>query len=240
MKPTTQELIATLQGMFSAVANARSAQFERDHGNQREALRHEEALDANLTRARLTLSALKAPAPAPARLNFAQTVDRIKREIRADIADGVLPPTVSSYADLHDFVDANGYGGAFDPQHDPSDQAQADFWEAAHDAVDKWLQNGRKTPEVPDPVQALEDVMNWWANTPSGDMPAAIFDAAHAAIKGAKKSTPLLGALKEATVLLTYCAEGEPMGPTEVWDAERLEETIQICRNAIEAAEARS
>ncbi len=37
-----------------------------------------------------------------------------KAEILADIATGTVPATVASFSELHDYVDANGYGGLFD------------------------------------------------------------------------------------------------------------------------------
>jgi hypothetical protein len=40
---------------------------------------------------------------------------------------------------LHDYVDANGYGGAF--EHD-FDNEETDFWNAVQDAVDAWIKAG--------------------------------------------------------------------------------------------------
>jgi hypothetical protein len=37
--------------------------------------------------------------------------ERMKKEILEDIARGVLPETVASFSELHEFVDANCYGG---------------------------------------------------------------------------------------------------------------------------------
>src|SRR4051812_44680105 len=34
-------------------------------------------------------------------------------EVKEDIKSGLVPEKVSSFAELHDYVDANGYGGAF-------------------------------------------------------------------------------------------------------------------------------
>ncbi len=41
--------------------------------------------------------------------------DRVIAEIRADIAAGLVPATVASFAELHDYVDANTYSGLTDP-----------------------------------------------------------------------------------------------------------------------------
>jgi hypothetical protein len=38
-------------------------------------------------------------------------IERSKLEILQDIASGVVPGTVSSFSELHDYVDANEYGG---------------------------------------------------------------------------------------------------------------------------------
>ena len=38
-------------------------------------------------------------------------IDQMKREILQDISDGIVPETVSSFSELHDYVDANEYGG---------------------------------------------------------------------------------------------------------------------------------
>jgi hypothetical protein len=40
-----------------------------------------------------------------------QTVSRMKSEILDDINKGVIPNKVNSFSELHDYVDANTYGG---------------------------------------------------------------------------------------------------------------------------------
>lgn len=42
---------------------------------------------------------------------FQSTVERMKREIITDIENGVFSKDVASFSDMHDFVDANEYGG---------------------------------------------------------------------------------------------------------------------------------
>lgn len=44
----------------------------------------------------------------------AAIVARIKREILQDVATGVLPGMPATFAQLHDYVDANTYGGLCD------------------------------------------------------------------------------------------------------------------------------
>ena len=68
-----------------------------------------------------------------------QAIERSKSEILGDIAEGIIPATCASYSELHDYVDANGYGGAF--EHD-FDNEETDFWNAVQDAVDAWIKAG--------------------------------------------------------------------------------------------------
>lgn len=42
---------------------------------------------------------------------------RGKKEIQLDILDGTLPKDVKSFSQLHEYVDANKYGGFFDPDY---------------------------------------------------------------------------------------------------------------------------
>ena len=81
----------------------------------------------------------------------AECVKRIKREIREDMASGLIPPTVASFGGLHDYIDANEYGGfcddlGYDGFHSISDQfpsweAFVNFANAVHDEVDAWLKS---------------------------------------------------------------------------------------------------
>ena len=61
-----------------------------------------------------------------------QVVERAKTEILADVASGTVPSTCASFSELHDYTDANGYGGAFER---PFDNNETDFWNAVQDAV---------------------------------------------------------------------------------------------------------
>jgi hypothetical protein len=73
---------------------------------------------------------------------FRAAVSRAKFEIREDIAAGRVPAAVCGFASLHDYVDANGYGGAFEGDFDASDDGLY-FWNAVQSAVDAWLKAGR-------------------------------------------------------------------------------------------------
>lgn len=66
-------------------------------------------------------------------------VERAKREILAHVVAGIVPRTCASFSELHDYVDANGYGGAFER---PFDNNETDFWNAVQDAVDRWIKQG--------------------------------------------------------------------------------------------------
>ena len=70
---------------------------------------------------------------------FRHVVERAKAEILADVASGTVPSTCASFSELHDYTDANGYGGAFDR---PFDNNETDFWNAVQTAVDGWIKQG--------------------------------------------------------------------------------------------------
>lgn len=83
----------------------------------------------------------------PTRL--AESLARAKREILADIAQGILPATVDTFDELHTYVEANRYGGLRDNgptsaivgQDTPADRnARATY---IRDMIDSWLQTGR-------------------------------------------------------------------------------------------------
>jgi hypothetical protein len=68
-----------------------------------------------------------------------RVVERAKAEILADVASGTVPSTCASFSELHDYTDANGYGGAFER---PFDNNETEFWNAVQDAVDRWISQG--------------------------------------------------------------------------------------------------
>jgi hypothetical protein len=76
--------------------------------------------------------------------NHRAKVERAKREILEDIASGIVPHHVGSFAELHDYVDANGYGGAFEEPFDPSDWGHS-FWNAVQSELDRWIKAGMPT-----------------------------------------------------------------------------------------------
>lgn len=65
-------------------------------------------------------------------------VAKAKSEILADIEAGRVPASVRSFSELHNYVDANFYGGIeFEGIED------ADTFNAMSDAVNEWLSRGR-------------------------------------------------------------------------------------------------
>jgi hypothetical protein len=75
----------------------------------------------------------------PAWTTLEQAIERSKSEILGDVVGGTVPASCASYSELHDYVDANGYGGSF--EHD-FDNEETDFWNAVQDAVDAWIRAG--------------------------------------------------------------------------------------------------
>lgn len=85
--------------------------------------------------------------------DLVDVVARIKEEILYDIARGVVPSTCSSFSELHDYVDANCYGGFCDDEFSdkfglPSDigfsEEVYEFVNNAQMSIDQWLKEGMK------------------------------------------------------------------------------------------------
>jgi hypothetical protein len=73
-------------------------------------------------------------------------IQRAWSEIIADVNAGKVPVTVAHEGELHDHVDANKYGGAFEKgAHRISD---VDFWNAVHMEIDIRIQAGDLKREV--------------------------------------------------------------------------------------------
>lgn len=63
-----------------------------------------------------------------------------KSEILQDIADGTVPVTIDCFGDLHDYVDANMYGGLGECEYEwPTEDGFCDYGNAIQDALDAWL-----------------------------------------------------------------------------------------------------
>jgi glycosyltransferase involved in cell wall biosynthesis len=78
-----------------------------------------------------------------------ETVKLAKQQILEDIASGVVPATVSTFGELHDYVDANEYGGLCDMMSDHRDENDdpaewfCTFCNRVQDALHQWLVAGR-------------------------------------------------------------------------------------------------
>lgn len=72
------------------------------------------------------------------------TVARAQSSIIEDVMEGIVPVDVPDFASLHDFVDANGYGGFFEghPAMDLEVQDSCDFVNEVQDQLDAWIRAG--------------------------------------------------------------------------------------------------
>jgi len=88
-------------------------------------------------------------------LTPAQLAENMKAEILSDVENGIVPPTVASFSELHDYVDANLYGGTealldeldadvpdTDEGHSNALTALCDLANPAMDTVDSWIKAG--------------------------------------------------------------------------------------------------
>jgi hypothetical protein len=66
-----------------------------------------------------------------------QAISRGKGELLQDVRQGKIPASVRSFAQLHDYLDANYYGGAFE-QNDLTIQE----WNQVQAALDQWIAGG--------------------------------------------------------------------------------------------------
>lgn len=77
--------------------------------------------------------------------NLEQTVALMTAEILRDMACGIVPLTVTSFSELHDYVNANCYGNFealhdnFDAENSAAREALRQFMNDAQTAVDNWL-----------------------------------------------------------------------------------------------------
>jgi hypothetical protein len=85
-----------------------------------------------------------------------KTIERMKREVLDDVKSGQVPSTVKTFAELHDYVDANEYGGFCEDKFTDSliehfgglneetgmPQEMLDFMNAAQNAIDTWIKEG--------------------------------------------------------------------------------------------------
>jgi hypothetical protein len=82
----------------------------------------------------------------PAQLdNVAAAIETAKHQIVEDVASEIVPSTVQSFAELHDYIDANCYGVDCDGGLTVGSDDPARWLEAANamqDALDAWIKTG--------------------------------------------------------------------------------------------------
>lgn len=64
-----------------------------------------------------------------------EIIERAKAEIREDVLAGIVPDNTYTFEKLHDFVDANEYGGFADDNF----TADWDFIVDVQTILDKWM-----------------------------------------------------------------------------------------------------
>ncbi len=69
-----------------------------------------------------------------------ERIEKVKALILEDMKAGLIPPTVRSFSELHDHVDANEYLLEVWPDWDPADDCVAE--NALMDAITAWLAQG--------------------------------------------------------------------------------------------------
>jgi hypothetical protein len=76
------------------------------------------------------------------KIDIDKMVAQGKSEILEDIKNGRVPSTVGSFGELHDYVDANWYGGLFDLDIEESNDFDA--INKLQDTLNVWIVNGMK------------------------------------------------------------------------------------------------
>lgn len=94
-----------------------------------------------------------------------ETVALMKDEIEHDVVCGFVPVQVTSFGDLHDYVDANEYGGfcddkfsdeliahfgGRDPVNEGMPDGMLDYINAAQTRIDAWLSAGGLEERIAD------------------------------------------------------------------------------------------
>lgn len=84
-----------------------------------------------------------------------EMAERMKADILADIRAGIVPKSVKTFSELHDYVDANCYGGSealldeldaevadTDEGHTSALNALCDLMNPAMEIINEWLASG--------------------------------------------------------------------------------------------------
>jgi hypothetical protein len=72
---------------------------------------------------------------------IAQAIAQAKTEIAEDVAAGHIPATVETFADLHEYVDANMYGAEIE-RVEGDVESMIDAVNAVQGALDAWIKGG--------------------------------------------------------------------------------------------------
>lgn len=78
-------------------------------------------------------------------MEISKSVEIAKNEILADVRNGVVPATVKSFSDLHDYVDANTYGEICEAEtRDAFDSYEGwvSFADQVFNEIDAWIESG--------------------------------------------------------------------------------------------------
>lgn len=70
------------------------------------------------------------------------TLSKAKQEILRDIKVGLVPQNIESFVQLHNFVDANCYGGFCNKTYTISENFE--FENEIQNELDQWIKNGFK------------------------------------------------------------------------------------------------
>jgi hypothetical protein len=95
---------------------------------------------------------------------------RAVREIHEDIANGRMPIDVDTFSRLHDYVDANEYGGLCQIDDLEGDELH-DFANTLQNRVNDWLAAGRPmnpdgtAAEPAEPIETLVTIPGWTSAT---------------------------------------------------------------------------
>lgn len=86
-------------------------------------------------------------------MNFIERLTLAQKQILADVKAGAVPRTIEGFYQLHDYVDANGYGWTTEEWADPNAPLVSDmddkaaeeftnFWNRIQDALNSWILAG--------------------------------------------------------------------------------------------------
>jgi len=72
-------------------------------------------------------------------IQFTAVLSQAKKEILHDIEIGVIPKKITSFSELHDFVDANWYGGFCAEGYENTENFE--FENSIQNALDSWIKS---------------------------------------------------------------------------------------------------